>query len=86
MPRPSRWVAKHKECQVAVDNVAAKHRAEIDRLKAENEQLRARVAQLEADAEVDEFTIGRLKSESIYEDDPQDGPDGIHDEFREVAI
>lgn len=32
MPRTSRWVAKHRECQVAVDNVAAKYQAEIERL------------------------------------------------------
>ena len=38
------------------------------RLSVENARLRARIADLEAAAEVDESTIGRLKSESIYED------------------
>lgn len=32
-PRPSRWVAQHKGCQAAVDNVKADLTAKIDKLE-----------------------------------------------------
>jgi cell division protein FtsB len=52
MPKVSRWKAAHVKCQAAVDDVKAALTAEIERLVAENAELRAKVASLEdADSE-----------------------------------
>jgi hypothetical protein len=39
MPKVSKWKAQHKECQEAVERVAATHRAEIEQLAAERDRL-----------------------------------------------
>jgi len=52
-------IASTPECLAARADLAA----EVERLTAENERLRVRVSELEDAADVNDFTISRLKRE-----------------------
>lgn len=52
MPKTSKWKAQHIGCQAAVDALRRDLTAEIERLAAENAELRAKVVSLaDADSE-----------------------------------